>query len=271
MQKANYLKVIALGWLMILLPTACIPIPGISNSNQNELVVFAAASLTDAMTEMAESFEKQNPNTELLLNFASSSQLAAQLREGVSADVFASANENQMQLAIVHERIDPADVQVFVANKLTVIVPKGNPARIAALEDLGNPGVTLLLAVEGVPVREYADQIFSTLADSLQTKIYANLVSEESTVRQVATKIALGEADAGIVYASDITPGIADRVEQVEIPASMNVMADYPIAVIEDSQQKAVANNFIEFVLSESGQAILLKWGFTPVEINAAH
>lgn len=259
------------GVFVLMALTACNFNTGTSNGNNRELVIFAAASLTDAMTEMAERYEGQNPDTKLLLNFASSSQLAAQLREGVPADVFASANENQMQLAIRHDRVDPADMRMFVANKLTIVVPVGNPARIDALEDLGNPGVTLLLAVEGVPVREYADQIIRNLPALLQSQIYANLVSEESSVRQVATKIALGEADAGIVYASDITADIADRVEQVEIPVSMNILASYPIAVIDDSQQKALANEFIEFVLSEFGQSILVKWGFVPVENNAAN
>lgn len=250
---------------------ACNSNPINSGNPASELVIFSAASLTGAMTDLAEIYQEQNPDTELLLNFSSSSRLASQLREGVPADVFASANDDQMQLAITHKRIDPGDVRLFVANMLTIIVPKGNPAGIASLDDLGKSGVTLLLAVEGVPAREYADQIIHTLPDSLQSKIYSNLVSEESTVRQVATKIALGEADAGIAYSSDITPDIADRVEQVQIPVSVNILATYPIAAISDSQQKDLANDFIEFVLSETGQAILVKWGFISIENNAAN
>ncbi len=229
------------------------------------------SSLTDTFTDLAEAFEEQNPSANLVLNFASSSQLAAQLREGVTADIFASANDVQMLAAIESQRIDPVDVELFAANRLTIVVPAGNPAGIHAIQDLGKPGVTLLLAVKGVPVRDYADQIIENFPRDIQVEIYQNLISEESNVRQISTKVALGEADAGIVYASDFTPDIADRVEQIEIPDALNVMTAYPIAVIVDSQQKELANGFVSFVISTNGQAILAQWGFTPIHIEESY
>ncbi len=257
--------------LMLLGLVSCLSFTEVDGRKPDELIVFAAASLSDSFTELEGAFEQAHPGVNLVMNFASSSQLAAQLREGVRADVFASANENQMQIAVASGRVDSAEVRLFAANMLTIVVPTGNPADIQTLEDLGNADVSLLMAVEGVPVRGYADQIISALPESTQAKIYANLVSEESNVRQVSTKIALGEADAGIVYASDITPDIVELVENIRIPDSLNVVAAYPIAMIKDSQTKDFAKSFIDFLLSEIGQNVLANWGFLPIQTEIAY
>ncbi|WP_420632023.1 molybdate ABC transporter substrate-binding protein [Candidatus Leptofilum sp.] len=229
-----------------------------------EITVFAAASLTDAFNELAETFEAQHDGVRILLNFAGSSQLAAQLREGAVADLFASANPAQMQTAVEAGRIAAGSETLFVANQLTLIVPVDNPAGIVALEDLAQPGVQLILAVEGVPVRQYSDEIIASLPAELQPKIYANLVSEEDNVRQIVAKIALGEADAGLVYTSDVTPDIASQVQQIPISAAQNVVASYLIAPLADAPSPELAQAFIVFVLSDEGQAILGKWGFDP-------
>jgi molybdate transport system substrate-binding protein len=257
-----FLGLLLLGWILFSL--ACsIRSEGYRNTG-SDLIVFAAASLTDAFTELARAFEHQHPGTSVVLNFAASSQLAAQLREGVAADVFASANPNQMQAAIDSGRVLPEDVFLFAANQLTIVVPADNPGQVSSVVDLGNPGLSLLMAVQGVPVRDYADMIIKTLPESTQKHIYANLVSEESTVRQIATKIALGEADAGIVYTSDITPEIAGRVELIRIPDEENIIATYPIAVIAESGDRQAAVAFVTFVHSPTAQKILAKWGFLP-------
>lgn len=232
-----------------------------------ELRVFAASSLTDVFTEISKHYEEEHAGTEIILNFASSSRLASQLRERVEADVYASANMYQMQYLIDIGLIDAPNVITFVENKLTIIVPAGNPANIQKVEDIGKVGVKLILAVEDVPVREYADQVIGSLPEVTQKSIYENLVSEESNVRQVVTKIALGEADAGIVYQSDVTPDIKKLVEIIEIPDSMNVKARYPIGILNESEHQAEAEDFIQFVLSEYGQMLLTDWGFDPVNV----
>ena len=229
-----------------------------------DLTVFAASSLTDAFTELAGAFEAANPGVQVVLNFASSSQLAAQLREGVAADVYASANPTQMQDVINAGRIKAGTEVPFVSNRLTTVVPADNPAGITALEDLTRPGVKLILAVDGVPVREYTDEIVAAMAADFQAAFYSNLVSEEDNVRQVSAKIALGEADAGIVYTTDVTPDIANQVQQIAIPDAQNVIATYPIAPIADAPQPALAQHFIDFILSQEGQSILARWGFGP-------
>ncbi|MCW5876775.1 MAG: molybdate ABC transporter substrate-binding protein [Anaerolineales bacterium] len=228
-----------------------------------ELTVFAASSLSDAFTEMAAEFTAANPGSTVQFNFGGSSQLATQLAEGAPADVFASANQAQMNNAVAAGRISGEPV-LFLTNRLTIIVPADNPAGINTPADLAKPGLRLILAAPDVPIREYSDTSIAALGDeAYQQAVYANLVSEEPNVRQVAAKVALGEADAGIVYTSDVTPDIAGDVLQIAIPDEANVLAVYPIAAVEGGQA-ALAQRFIDFVLSAEGQAILAKWGFGP-------
>lgn len=238
-------------------------------AGEQELTVFAAASLTDAFTELADTFEAQHPGVTVVRNFGSSLQLATQINEGARADVFASANEAQMASVVENGRLDGASV-TFAHNKLTLIVPAGNPGGVTSLAGLATEGISFVTAVPGVPVREYTNQILEQMAmdptfgPPFVDAVYANLVSEEDSVRKVVTKIALGEADAGIVYQSDVTPDVADDIEQIEIPEEYNVIATYPVGLIADAPSPELGRAFIDFVLSEDGQAILEKWGFQP-------
>ncbi len=234
-----------------------------------ELVVFAAASLTNAFDEMAAAFSAQNPGVRVVFNFANSSQLATQIAEGAQADVFASANEMQMGVAFSAGHIDGPSV-TFATNRLAILVPADNPAGIGGLDDLAEPGVKLVLVVPGAPIRDYTNQVFETLAADpaygieYLDAINLNLVSEEENVRQLTSKIALGEADAGVVYTSDVTPDIANRVQLIEIPDEVNVIATYPIGLVTGASQPETGRAFIAFVLSDEGQAILNRWGFGP-------
>jgi molybdate transport system substrate-binding protein len=228
---------------------------------EQTLKVFAASSLTDAFTEIGQKFEATNRGVRVLLNFASSSQLAAQLVENVDADVFASANEKQMQVVVDSGRITTTP-SIFTTNRLTIIVPSDNPAGIQSPADLANPGIALVLAAPEVPVRGYSDQVIAMLGDeTYQAAVYANLISEEANVRQVVAKVALGEADAGMVYTSDITPDVADKLLVISIPQEFNVVAQYPIAVL-DSGNVELAQRFINYVLNDEGQAVMKTWGF---------
>lgn len=259
--KTNLLFIL----LFILALTAC-------NTGQSDqpqsITVFAASSLTDAFNELSETFQSQNEGVEVVLNYGSSSQLAAQLSEGVTADVFASANIAQMQAVIEDGRVEAGTETVFVSNRLTIVVPADNPAAITALEALGQPDILLVLAVEGVPVRDYTDDIVGAMSADFQVQFYANVVSEEDNVRQVSAKVALGEADAGIVYTSDVTPDIANQVQQIAIPDAQNIVATYPIAPIADAPNPELAQSFIDFVLSPEGQSILSRWGFGPPSVS---
>ncbi|MCW5887027.1 MAG: molybdate ABC transporter substrate-binding protein [Anaerolineales bacterium] len=229
-----------------------------------ELVVMAASSLTDAFNEIADVFEAAHPGVEVLPNYASSSSLATQLVEGAPADVFASANNTQMGVVAEAQRLQ-GEATTFLTNRLTIIVPADNPAGIESYADLAKAGLALILAAPDVPVREYSNQAIALMGDAAwQAAVFANLVSEEPNVRQVATKISLGEGDAGIVYTSDVTPDIAGSVLQIAIPDEMNVIASYPIAVVEGAPAGDIAQAFVDFVLGAEGQATLAKWGFGP-------
>jgi molybdate transport system substrate-binding protein len=245
--------------------------PARAQADDETLIVFAASSLTEAFEEIAAAFEAEHPGVDVVLNFGSSSTLAAQLAEGAPADVFASADTRQMDAAREAGRI-AEPVRVFAHNRLTLAVPADNPARIESLIDLAKPGILLVVAAPEVPVRVYTDAMLARLAadpaygDDYRAAVLANIVSEEDNVRQVVAKIALGEADAGIVYQSDITPDITESVTAIPIPDKYNSLAEYPIAVTDDTARPELAQAFVDFVLSDAGQAALAQWGFIPVD-----
>ena len=232
------------------------------------LTVFAAASLTDAFTEIGAAFDAANPGVTTTFNFAGSQTLRTQVEEGAPADVFASANSKEMETLVTGTFIAADAAQVFLTNKLVVILPADNPAALKKLEDLANPGIKIVLAAEEVPVGKYARQALDLMDASFGTgfkdKVLANVVSNEDNVKQVVTKVQLGEADAGIVYTSDAIA--APDLKTIEIPADLNVIAKYPIAPLSKSENADLAAKFIEYVLSAEGQAILAKWGFAPVK-----
>lgn len=242
-------------------------IPVIAQESRT-LIVFAAASLTDTFEVIAADFEAAHPGVEVLFSFGGSSDLAVQIAEGAPADVFASANKRQMQVAQDSGRIDADAPQTFARNRLTLIVPSDNPAGIAGLADLSQPNLKLVVASEGVPVRDYTEAMLTRLADDAAfgaayvTAFRDNIVSEEPNVRQVAAKVALGEADAGIVYASDVTPDLRKAVISFEIADAVNTIAVYPLAPLNDTPQPELAQAFVDAVLSANGQNTLETWGF---------
>jgi molybdate transport system substrate-binding protein len=256
--------IIALSLFAGLLPSAA--------PERKTLTVFAASSLTDAFNEIAADFKTANHNVNVVFNFGSSSTVATQLAEGAPADLFASANSKQMSVAIDAGRIAGKPV-TFARNRLILIVPSDNPAKIQALRDLANPGIKLVLAAPNVPVRDYTNTMLDRLVadpgygDDYKKAVLANVVSEEDNVRQVSAKVSLGEADAGFVYRSDVTPDISSKVIAIQIPDTLNTIAAYPIAATNDSANPELARAFIDEVLSEKGQAILVKWGFISVFI----
>lgn len=232
-----------------------------------ELTVFAASSLTDAFEVLGEEFERQNPGAEIRFNFAGSSALLSQLEQGAPADVFASADEDKMEDATESGAVSGA--RVFARNSPVMIVPGSNPTGVRTLEDLAEPDLDLVLAQEGVPIAGYSEEIL-TKAEArygagFEDRVMENVVSREADVRAAANRVALGEADATFVYASDVTPGIRDRVEVIEVPEGINVVATYPIAVAEDAPNPELAREWVELVLGEEGQRTMEEWGFRRV------
>lgn len=251
--------------LLILVLSACNGAN--TNSEPRTLTVYAAASLTDAFTEMGKAFESSHPDVTVAFNFGGSQNLRTQIEQGAPVDVFASANAKEIDALVAQNMIPSGEPRVFLTNQLVVILPEENPAGIESLEDLGMPGLKLVLAAEEVPAGRYAREILEKLnamfGAEYRDKVLANVVSNEDNIRQAVTKVQLGEADASIVYVSDAVA--VPELQRIEIPSEMNVVAEYPIASLAGSSNPDLANAFIEYVLSPDGQATLKKWGFTPV------
>ena len=230
------------------------PAPADGDGGGGTVLVLAAASLTDAFGELAAAFEAATPGVTVELGFAGSSRLAAQIQEGAPADVFASANTSNMDKVV-----DSGDVtatpQVFVRNTLEIVVPAGNPAGVTGLGDLGRDELLIGLCAEEVPCGALGREALAAAG------VEPAPDTDEPDVRALLTKVEAGELDAGIVYRTDVAAA-GDRVEGVEIPADVNVAADYPIAPLADAPNPAGAEAFIEFVLSEAGRAILASYGF---------
>jgi molybdate transport system substrate-binding protein len=220
-----------------------------------DLTVFAAASLTDAFTEIGEAFELSHPDASVTFNFAASSDLVTQIDQGAPADVFASADEaNMTKLTDAGSNGDVP--QVFATNRLEIIVQPGNPHGIAEVADLADPDLIVVTCAPEVPIGAYSAEVFD------KAGIDVTPDSLEENVRAVVTKVTLGEADAGIVYTTDVLAA-GDEAEGVEIPAELNVTATYPIAMTNDAPNPDGAVAFVDFVLAPEGQDVLERYGFT--------
>ena len=232
------------------------------------LSVYAAASLSEAFTRIGQDFESGHPGTRVIFNFAGSQQLAQQLAQGAPADVFASANPQQMNAVVEAGRVRAGAQAVFARNRLVVIFPNDNPADLRTLADLARPGLRLVVAAQEVPAGRYALEFLERASQdggfgsTFKADTLRNVVSYEENVRAVLSKVVLGEADAGIVYTSDVDGSAA--IGQLDIPDALNPVASYSIAPIIDSAHPQLAQDFIDSVLSPAGQAVLVQYGFMP-------
>lgn len=220
-----------------------------------EVTVFAAASLTEVFDEIGRAVEAAYPGLTVTFNFAGSQQLATQIAEGAPADVFASADQAQMEAVVASGGVTD-DPLVFARNRMEIAVEPGNPSSIRTLDDLARDDVTVVLAADQVPAGRYARDLLE------RAGVAVSPVSLEADVRGVLTKVALGEADAGIVYASDIVAA-GDRVDGIAVAEARRVTATYPIAVVAGAPNPDGARLFVDAVRSDAGQASLSRYGFT--------
>lgn len=234
------------------------------------ITISAAASLTESFSEIGQRFEEAHPGVSLIFNFAGSQELAQQISQGARVDVFASANQKQMDFVITASDFPGDAPVVFAHNRLVVIVPADNPASITDLADLANPGLKLVFAGAEVPVGQYSLDFLNRAEASgmftpgFQQAVLDNIVSYENNVRAVLTKVSLGEADGGVVYATDAITAVG-TVKILDIPPELNVTASYPILALPNAVQAEWGRAFVDFVLSDTGQQVLKKYGFTPV------
>ena len=224
--------------------------PGI----EREVLVSAAASLTDAFAEIASAFEAAHPGVDVVLNLAGSASLRTQILEGAPADVFASADVKNMDRVVDAGQLS-GEPRVFARNLLQIAVPAGNPAGVHDLSDFADGALRIGLCAEGVPCGDFARQALR------RAGVVPALDTNEPDVRALLTKVELGELDAGITYVTDVA-STHGAVEGIDIPASANVVAAYPIAVLAAARHTRAADAFVGFVLSAAGRAILAKHGF---------
>ena len=225
------------------------------DDGQQQLTVFAAASLSGAFSEIADEFEQDNPGVEVRLSFDGSSGLVDQIAGGAPADVFASADVRTMDRA-VSEGLVAGEPTMFATNALTIITPPGNPAGITGL-DSSLDGSRLVVCADGVPCGNATRALAATAGVELRP------VSEESKVTDVRGKVTSGEADAGIVYTTDAR-AVADEVEQIPIDGAQETPNRYPIAVLDDAGDPVLSRQFVDAVTGPGGRRILAESGFGP-------
>jgi molybdate transport system substrate-binding protein len=236
--------------------------PATHAAGKRELVVFAASSLREAFADLGRLFERAHPGAEVAFALAGSQELRTQIEHGAPADVFASADWKHMQ-ALTSQKLVIAP-RTFARNEPVLVVPRGNPAGLRTLRDL--PRATrIVVGTPEVPIGAYALRILDAASTrygaGFGQAVAAHVVSREVNVRQVLSKVSLGEADAAIVYRTDAATA-RDSVETIAIPKELNVVAEYPVAAVEHAREPELARAFVELLLSPAGQGVLAHFGF---------
>ena len=235
----------------LLLPLAAC---GGSAEDTTTLTVYAASSLTATFEQIGQEFEAEHDGVDVKLSFGGSADLVTQIQEGAPADVFASADTATMD-KLTADGLGSGDPQDFATNTLEIAVPPGNPAGVTSLQDLAKPGTDLVVCAPEVPCGAAA------LAVAKNAGVTLSPVSEEQSVTDVLAKVASGEADAGLVYVTDVL-GAGDDVEGIDLPEASSVVNTYPIVGVEGSEHADLAREFVELVVGETGRAILGDAGF---------
>jgi molybdate transport system substrate-binding protein len=228
--------------------------PGVSGSDERTLTVFAAASLASAFTELADEFEDEHPDVDVRVSFSGSSGLAAQIVEGAPADVFAAADERTMAVVEDAEATGGSPV-VFATNTLQIVVGRDGPGVVRSVEDIGDPDARVVLCAPQVPCGAAARTALGAAG------VEVDPVSEEQSVSDVLGKVAAGEADAGLVYRTDVLAA-ADRVEGVDLPTEAQVVNRYPLVALDGAVDAALAAEFVAFIAGDDARATLAAAGF---------
>jgi molybdate transport system substrate-binding protein len=254
----------ALVGLLLALPHPAWAADAGATDASGDMLVFAAASLREVCTELERPFEQAHPGARLRFNFAGSQELRTQLEHGAAADVFISADVRQMEAAERAGLVGPP--RLLVSNSPVLIVPRSNPAGLTRFIDLPNVK-RLVIGTPEVPIGHYTlevlDKANAALGGNFRARVEAKVVSRELNVKQVLAKVVLGEADAGLVYASDAASAGA-QVQVVALPVEYNVVAHYPMAAVKRAPHPQLAAEYLHFLASPTAQAVFAKYGFGP-------
>jgi molybdate transport system substrate-binding protein len=229
---------------------------------KQDIDVFAAASLKESFAQISAAFEKANPGAHVVLSFAGSQQLALQINKGAPCAVFASADAKQMRTAEQKGRILPGSVLDFASNRLVIVATPSS--KVHTVDDLAKPGIKVVIADAKVPAGSYTVQMLEKAKPGFKKAVMGNVVSFEQDVRAVLTKVQLGEADAGVVYATDAMT--AKNLREIELPKELSTSSVYYIAALQDAQGD-LGSKFVAFVMSPQGQKVFKDDGFlTPTK-----
>ncbi|NPC95794.1 molybdate ABC transporter substrate-binding protein [Nocardioides sp. zg-DK7169] len=231
-------------------------VPGCGADDSRTLTVYAAASLQAPLDELVRDFEAGHDDVHVTVSYAGSSDLVAQISQGARADVLATADTVTMDRLVAEDLTDGVPA-VLATNTLSLAVPPGNPAGVTGLADLARDDLTVVVCAPQVPCGAAAQR----LADLAGVRLAPD--SEEQSVTDVLGKVTSGEADAGLVYRTDVLAA-GDRVEGVEVPEADRVVNDYPVAVVADAPQDRLAADFVALLLGDTGRRILERAGFGP-------
>lgn len=226
--------------------------------------VFAASSMTNAMADIEEAFEADHPDLDIQVNLAGSKTLRSQIENGAEADLFISANTKHYQAldkqGLMYEG------RALLENKLILVVYQGADVEVKSLDDLAKP-CQIVIAQEGVPVGNYAREVIKKYGNDkgpdYEKMVFSNVVSQESNVRQVLMKVAMGEGDAALVYKTDVTENVKDSLDVIEIPQAYNVIGTYYMGIIDQAADET--KTLYDFIASQEGAEILDKYGFDPL------
>ena len=249
--------------LLAVTAAGCISQP----AEETEITVFAAASLTGALTELGEEFEKANPGIHVVYNFAGSQTLKTQILEGADCDLYISANNKQFDPVVEAGLIE--DKKILLQNKLGIAVVKGNPLGIKDLGSLAGSGVELAIGDESVPFGQYTRDIISKYQDDGHAgyvdAFMGNVVTQVDAVDKVKSYLTLGEADASIVYVSDISKSDKESIDIIPINDKYNIIADYPYGITKNTAHLDAVKTFESYLTGPEGDVLLTDYGFSPV------
>lgn len=239
-----------------------------ARAGTHELTVYAAASLKDASTTLGKTFEQSHPDVSVKFNLAGTQTIRSQVENGASADLFLSAGTAHMKALKGEGYMNNTSVTNFTVNYLTVALPANNPGTINTLQDLAIPGKKIVMGMPDVPVGTATRALLGKLTNDTaygqgyQDKVFKNVISYETEVTGIVSKVMLGEADAGFVYTSSLTGDQASQMKFVTIPDKYNDKTVYQAGVLQNSTRPDDAGAFVTFLLSSDGQAILKQYGF---------
>lgn len=249
-------------------PTASPSLAPTTAPQNISLKIFAPSSLTDAAKDITTAYEAANPGVKLAIEFGHTPTQRLQFTQGASGDIFITASQKDMNDAITDTTVTQGANKVFATNQLVVILPANNPGNVQTLQDLAKPGLRLLVAVVDTPIGKVTLDMLAKMdkqfGAGFKDKVVANVVSNESGVKPIVSKIKLGEADAGIVYVTDAVS--APELKTISIPAELNMVMQLNVAPLAKAANPDHAAKFTAYLVSTEGQAILKKWGFLPAK-----